>query len=102
MLYTRAVSLLLVLLATTSHAFAGAAVPHGRARTAVRMSEDDPTGSPFIKAINSLQEAIQSSPAAQFKAKLAKMQAGNYDEAAVKKQLGDLMAEPAVMFSFTT
>lgn len=60
------------------------------------------TGSPFIKAINSLQEALQNSPIAQAKKSLAKMQAGDYDEAAVKAKLDAYIAEPAVMFSFTT
>ena len=66
------------------------------------MQQDDPIGSPLIKAINSLQEAFQNSPAANFKAKLAKMQAGDYDEAAIKAKLESYIAEPAVMFSFTT
>lgn len=65
-------------------------------------AEDDPIGSPFIKAINSLQEAIQSSPAAQFKKQFAKMQAGAYDEASVKASLDAYISEPVVMFSFTT
>ena len=64
--------------------------------------DDDVIGSPVIKAINALQEAIQNSPAAQFKKGLAKMQAGDYDEAAVKAKLEAYIAEPAVMFSFTT
>ena len=54
------------------------------------------------QAINSLQESIQNSPAAQFKKGLAKMQAGSYDEPAVQAKLTSLLAEPAVMFSFTT
>lgn len=72
-----------------------------RATRPVRMAED-PTGSPFIQAINKLQEAIQSSPAAQFKANLAKMQAGDYDKVAVEAKLQSYISEPAVMFSFTT
>ena len=35
-------------------------------RAALQMS-DDPTANPFIQAINGLQEAIQTSPAAKFK-----------------------------------
>ena len=66
------------------------------------MSDNDPTASPLIKAINALQEAIQSSPAAKFKKGLAKLQAGDYDEAAVKTQLDGYISKPAVMFSFTT
>ena len=62
----------------------------------------DPTGNPFIMAINTLQEALQNSPVAEFKNKLAKLQAGNYDEAATKARLEAYIAEPAVMFSFTT
>ena len=49
-----------------------------------------------------LQEAVQSSPAAAFKKNLAKMQAGDYDEAEVQAKLNAYIAEPAVMFSFTT
>jgi hypothetical protein len=37
------------------------------ALSSLRMSED-PIGSPFIKAINQLQETLQQSPAAKFKA----------------------------------
>ena len=55
-----------------------------------------------MQAVNSLQEALQTSPAAQFKKNLAKMQAGDYDQAAVKAQLDGYIAEPAMMFSFTT
>jgi hypothetical protein len=63
---------------------------------------DDPTANPFIQAINSFQVAIQNSPVAEFKSKFAKLQAGDYDEAAVRAQLEDYIAQPAVMFSFTT
>jgi glutaredoxin 3 len=63
---------------------------------------DDPTANPFIQAINSFQVALQNSPVAEFKSKFAKLQAGDYDEAAVKAQLEDYIAQPAVMFSFTT
>ena len=59
-------------------------------------------GNPFVKAINSFQEAVQNSPAAAFKKNLAKAQAGSYDEAATRAELNALIAEPAVMFSFTT
>ena len=50
---------LLVLLAThATHAFgSGSYAPQRTSRAAVKMVEDDPTGSPFIKAINQLQEA---------------------------------------------
>ena len=45
----------------------------------------------------------QASPAAKFKASLAKMQAGEYDEAATKAELEGLISEnKIVMFSFTT
>ena len=33
---------------------------------------------------------------------LAKLQAGDYDEATIRGQLETLVSEPAVMFSFTT
>ena len=102
MLYTRAVAALLLLACQATQAFAGAAAAGAASRTAVRMQADDPIGSPFIKAINSLQEAFQNSPAAEFKKGLAKMQAGDYDEAAVKAKLDAYIQEPAVMFSFTT
>ena len=80
---------------TTSHR-------QSQTRAAVRMAEEDPTANPFIQAINSFQVALQNSPVADFKSKLAKLQAGDYDEAAVKAQLEAYIAEPAVMFSFTT
>ena len=54
------------------------------------------------EAINSLQEAFQASPVANIKKSLAKAQAGTYDETAIRTKLDGLMAEPAVMFSFTT
>merc|ERR1719424_994824 len=101
MLYARPVILAVLLACHAANAFAGA-TPPSYTRTAVRMQADDPTGSPFLKAINNLQEAIQNSPAASFKKGLAKMQAGDYDEAAVKAKLNAYIAEPAVMFSFTT
>ena len=70
---------------------------------ALRMSATDPTDSPLIGMINTLQEAIQTSPIATFKSKLAKLQAGDYDEASVKAKLDSMIAdEPVVMFSFTT
>ena len=102
MLYARPVALLVLLACHAAHAFAGpSAAPRSRV---VRMmaNDDDPIGSPFMKAINALQEAVQSSPAAAFKKNLAKMQAGDYDEAEVQAKLNAYIAEPAVMFSFTT
>jgi len=104
MLYLRVVALIVAMLDAT-HAFAAGSsasrIVAAERRSALRMV-DDPTGSPLIKAINSLQEAIQSSPAANFKKGLAKLQAGDYDEVAVKAELDGYLAEPAVMFSFTT
>ena len=97
----RTCAMLLMLFAHADAFAAGRQPLRSNTRSAVRMQED-PTGSPFIKAINAFQEAIQQSPAANFKAKLAKMQAGDYDEVAVKAKLDAYMAEPAVMFSFTT
>ena len=47
-------------------------------------------------------KAFQNSPAATFKKGLAKMQAGDYDETAIKAKLDSYISEPAVMFSFTT
>ena len=64
---------------------------------------DDPTGSPVIKAIDALQEALQQSPVASLKKGLAKLQAGDYDEVAFKAKLETMIKEqPAIMFSFTT
>lgn len=73
-------------------------------RSAVRMmADEDPTGNPFIQAVNSFQEAIQNSPIANFKKEFAKMQAGDYDEATVKAKLDGLISDtPCVMFSFST
>ena len=103
MIYSRTAAFLFLLVCQAANAFAaGAAAAPSRTRAAVRLQADDPIGSPFIKAINSLQEAIQNSPAAKFKAGLAKLQAGDYDEAATKAKLEAYIAEPAVMFSFTT
>ena len=103
MLYARPVALLVLLACHAAHAFAGpSAAPRSRAVRMMAGNDDDPIGSPFIKAINTLQEAIQSSPAAAFKKGLAKMQAGDYDEGAVQAKLNAYIAEPAVMFSFTT
>ena len=69
----------------------------------IRMQADDPIGSPFVKAINALQEAIQTSPIAKFKKQMAVMQAGDYDKPAVSAKLESLISDNgAVMFSFTT
>jgi hypothetical protein len=105
---------------------------HSPRRTTAVSMNIDPTSSPFIsecaaatliiapsarqlqspsltavslgraEAINSLQEAFQTSPVANIKKSLAKAQAGSYDEPAIRTKLEGLMAEPAVMFSFTT
>ncbi len=83
--------------ATTKPADARAPLLHMMAGT------PDPTDSPFLNLINSLQEAIQTSPAAAFKAKLAKLQAGDYDEAAVAASVTDQIKNtPCIMYSFTT
>ena len=69
----------------------------------IRMQADDPIGSRFVKAINALQEAIQTSPIAKFKKQMAVMQAGDYDKPAVSAKLESLISDNgAVMFSFTT
>eukprot|EP00965_Chrysotila_dentata_P141860 4688789-Pleurochrysis_carterae.AAC.1 len=50
-----------------------------------------------------MQESLQTSPAAKLKQGLAKLQAGDYDETAVKAQLDSLIKTNAcIMFSFTT
>ena len=99
MLYRAAVSLL-VLCACAAHGFVATTAPrHLVGRSAVRMANEDPTGSPFIQAINALQEAIQTSPFANFKSKIAKMQAGDYDVASVKAALDGYISEPVMMFS---
>ena len=65
------------------------------------MVEDD--SNPFLAAINGLQEAMQESPAATLKKGFAKLQAGSYDEAAVKAKLESQISDtPAIMYSFTT
>ena len=94
--------MLLLVQGAASFAVASSRVTQTGTRAAVSMAENDPIGSPVIKAINALQEALQNSPAATFKKGLAKMQAGDYDQAAVRSKLDSLMAKPAVMFSFTT
>jgi hypothetical protein len=112
MLYlSRVLAVVLALMVQGTTGFSLACSAPGRevtARTTVLRlstndkSSDDPIGNPFVKAINSLQEAVQNSPAAAFKKNLAKAQAGSYDEAATRAELNALIAEPAVMFSFTT
>ena len=106
MLYTRVSALFVLLAVSASHALCVGAATAPRSttvRAAVRMQSEDPTANPFIQAINSLQEAIQNSPAANFKEKLAKMQAGDYDKPAVSAKLESLISDNgAVMFSFTT
>ena len=53
--------------------------------------------------INDLTIAIQKSPLSKGKAALAKLQAGQFDEAAVGKKVDDLIASNSVMvFSFST
>ena len=76
----------------------------GGTRSAGRMmADEDPTGNPFIQAVNSFQEALQNSPVANFKKEFAKMQAGDYDEVATKAKLDSLISDtPCVMFSFST
>ena len=50
-----------------------------------------------------LQEAMQESPVATLKKGFAKLQAGEYDEAAVKAKLEAQISDtPAIMYSFTT
>jgi len=69
----------------------------------ISMADADPTASPIIGFINSLQEAIQESPAAKFKAKLAKLQAGDYDVEVTKAKLSAQINDtPCIMYSFTT
>ena len=97
-----------MLLASALAGFSPAASVHvpsrGAVRSAVYMAEpEDPTANPFIQAINSFQEALQTSPVAKFKAQFAKMQAGDYDSAATAAKLESLIADtPCVMFSFST
>lgn len=104
MLYRVAVCLLIALACSKQvEGFAGAAAPRRAVLRSVRMAQDDPTGSPFVQAINSLQEAIQTSPVAKLKSGLAKLQAGDYDVAATKAKLNAAIDGPVpVMFSFTT
>ena len=75
--------------------------PHPLRRSHAVMVEDD--SNPFLAAINGLQEAMQESPVATLKKGFAKMQAGEYDEAAVKAKLEAQISDtPAIMYSFTT
>ena len=65
------------------------------------MVEDD--SNPFLAAINGPQEAMQESPVATLKKGFARLQAGDYDEAAVKAKLEAQISDtPAIMYSFTT
>ena len=74
----------------------------GRARASKRsitMTEE----SPFLNLINQLQETLQQSPLANFKAKLAQMQAGQYDQEAVAEKLAtQIQQTPCIVYSFTT
>ena len=96
MLYRAAIALFLCL-APEGHALSlpsstrSARLP-SVARASVLTCAEDPTGNPFIQAINGLQEAIQNSPAAKFKKGLAKLQAGDYDEIAMRAQLDGIIA----------
>ena len=75
--------------------------PHALRRSHAVMVEDD--SNPFLAAINGLQEAMQESPVATLKKGFAKIQAGDYDEAAVKAKLEAQISDtPAIMYSFTT
>ena len=93
---------LMLVLSQGATAFTSGVAQRGAVRrpsTVVRMAaDDDPTGSPVIKMINKFQEALQDSPAAKAKCALAKLQAGEYDEAVVNAKLDSLISEPAVMF----
>eukprot|EP01026_Neomeris_dumetosa_P030970 TRINITY_DN2463_c0_g1_i1.p3 TRINITY_DN2463_c0_g1~~TRINITY_DN2463_c0_g1_i1.p3 ORF type:complete len:228 (-),score=28.34 TRINITY_DN2463_c0_g1_i1:349-1032(-) len=52
--------------------------------------------------VNSVTKAIANSPLNEYKIKLAKFQAGDYDEAATKAQVDKYIADnPVLMFSFT-
>jgi hypothetical protein len=67
------------------------------------MAEPDPLANPMLGFINSLREAIQTSPAAKVKAGLAKLQAGDYDVEAVRSELKTrISSTPCLMYSFTT
>ena len=103
MLYARSIILLVLAAVNSVGAFtAGAVAPRVRHQQVRMMADDVDLDNPFLKAINGLQEAFQNSPAATFKKGLAKMQAGDYDETAIKAKLDSYISEPAVMFSFTT
>eukprot|EP00967_Tisochrysis_lutea_P079021 scaffold107934_cov40-Tisochrysis_lutea.AAC.2 len=58
---------------------------------------EDPLANPMLGFINSFQEAIQTSPAAKFKAGLAKLQAGEYDVDAAKQLLNERGAKYTVI-----
>ena len=86
MLYARSILLLVLAAVNSVGAFtAGAIAPRVRRQQIHMMADDVDLDNPFLKAINGLQEAFQNSPAATFKKGLAKMQAGDYDETAIKE-----------------
>jgi len=69
----------------------------------VAKAEGDPTGSPFIKAINALQQGLQNSPLAEGKKLFAKLQAGDYDVEETRAKLeGQISGSPCIMYSFST
>lgn len=71
---------------------------HGAYPRATVAMADDPTASPFVKAVNALQEAIQGqSFAASMKKAIAKMQAGSYDVEATRAKLTNLINETPVL-----
>lgn len=74
-----------------------------RGGACMRPDEDDPTASPIMQAVNWLSQSVQQSPVAGLKKGLAKLQAGDYDEATTRAELDALIADnPVMVFSFTT
>eukprot|EP01025_Chloroclados_australasicus_P035209 TRINITY_DN3591_c1_g1_i1.p2 TRINITY_DN3591_c1_g1~~TRINITY_DN3591_c1_g1_i1.p2 ORF type:complete len:262 (+),score=25.07 TRINITY_DN3591_c1_g1_i1:104-787(+) len=76
--------------------------PVARQHRQLRVYSQQQSG--FVEGlINSLTQAIANSPINEYKIKLAKFQAGSYDEVAVKAKVDKYIADnPVTMFSFST
>lgn len=65
--------------------------------------DDSKSSSLFESMINGLTVAIQKSPLAEGKKRLAQLQAGDYDAAAIKSKVDAYIANnPVIIFSFST
>lgn len=83
--------------------FSSSSIRRAGRNSIVAKAEGDPTGSPFIKAINALQQGLQNSPLAEGKKLFAKLQAGDYDVEETRAKLeGQISGSPCIMYSFST